>query len=91
MIVKKFIPREFAANNYLLYDENLKDAVLFDCAGSNDAIFKFIDENNLNLKYILITHAHFDHVGGLEGVVVHRCHGREGIGRRRAYHAAVKF
>ena len=34
---------------------------------------------------------HLDHVGGLEGVVVHRCHGREGIGRRRAYHAAVKF
>lgn len=67
MIVKKFVPLEFAANNYLLYDENSKDAVLFDCAGSNDAIFKFIDENNLNLKYILITHAHFDHVGGLKG------------------------
>jgi len=68
MIVKKFIPKEFAANNYLVYDEtgSVKDAVLFDCAGSNGEIFKFIDENGLNLKYILITHAHFDHVGGLK-------------------------
>ncbi len=66
MIVKKFIPQEFAANNYLLYDEASKEAVLIDCAGSNEAIFKFIDENDLKLRYILITHAHFDHVGGLK-------------------------
>lgn len=75
MIVKKFIPLEFAANNYLVYnevsensaDEASKEAILFDCAGSNEEIFKFIDENGLNLKYIFITHAHFDHVGGLKG------------------------
>ena len=69
MIVKKFIPQEFAANNYLVYNDSneaAKEAVLFDCAGSNKEIFKFIDENGLNLKYILITHAHFDHVGGLK-------------------------
>lgn len=67
MIVKKFIPLEFAANNYLVYDNDTKEAVLFDCAGSNDAIFDFIEKEGLNLKYIFITHAHFDHVGGLKG------------------------
>ena len=66
MIVKKFIPLEFAANNYLVYDENCTDCVLIDCAGSNSAIFKFIEENKLNLKMILITHAHFDHCLGLK-------------------------
>lgn len=59
--LKKFIPLEFAANNYLLYDDILKKAILIDCAGSDEEIFKFIDENGLNLEYILITHAHFDH------------------------------
>jgi len=63
--VKKFVPTEFAANNYLLYDEDGKEAVLIDCAGSNGEIFKFIEDNGLNLKYILITHAHFDHCMGL--------------------------
>ena len=67
MIVKKFIPQEFAANNYLVYDSDTKEAVLFDCAGSNEAIFDFIEKEGLNLKYIFITHAHFDHVGGLKG------------------------
>lgn len=62
MIIKKFIPREFAANNYLLYDDNSKNAVLFDCAGSFDEITKFISDNNLNLQKIIITHIHFDHV-----------------------------
>ncbi len=66
MIVKKFIPYEFAANNYLLYDENSKCAVLFDCAGSNDAIFDFLQKEGLKLECILITHAHFDHCMGLK-------------------------
>ncbi len=65
MIVKKFIPLEFAANNYLIYKNDCADACLIDCAGSNSAIFKFIEENKLNLKMILITHAHFDHCTGL--------------------------
>ena len=66
MIVKKFIPQEFAANNYLLYDDHRKEAILVDCAGCNQALFDFIDKNGLSVEYILITHAHFDHVGGLK-------------------------
>lgn len=62
MIIKKFIPEEFAANNYLVYSEDTKNAVLFDCAGSFDKITKFIEENKLNLEKIIITHIHFDHV-----------------------------
>ncbi len=64
--VKKFIPLEFAANNYLLYDENSKKAILIDCAGSNEEIIDFIEKKGLNLEYILITHAHFDHCMGLK-------------------------
>lgn len=66
MLVEKFIPLEFAANNYLIYDEDKKCAILIDCAGSNDAIFNFIEKKGLNLEKILITHAHFDHCMGLK-------------------------
>lgn len=61
--VKKFVPLEFAANNYLVYND--KQALLIDCAGSNEEIFKFLDDNNLTLEKILITHPHFDHCLGL--------------------------
>ena len=50
MKIEKFIPLEFAANNYLLYDENIKSAVLIDCAGSNEEIFKFIEKIILSLN-----------------------------------------
>lgn len=66
MILKKFIPSEFASNNYLLYSEKTKNAVLFDCSKCFDEISKFIQENELNLKYIIITHVHFDHVEGVK-------------------------
>lgn len=63
MKLKKFIPEEFASNNYLIYEENSKNAILFDPSGCFDRINQFIKENNLNLKTIIITHAHFDHIG----------------------------
>ncbi len=66
MIVEKFVPVEFAANNYLVYDKDSKCALLIDCAGSNEEIFSFIQKEELNLEYILITHAHFDHCMGLK-------------------------
>lgn len=66
MIVKKFVPIEFAANNYLVYDETAKCGILIDCAGSNEAIFEFVEKHNLNLEAVFITHAHFDHCLGLK-------------------------
>ena len=38
MLIEKFVPLEFAANNYLLYDENLKCALLVDGAGSRGGL-----------------------------------------------------
>ena len=50
----------YGATTYLVYDKN--DAILIDCTSSIDEIASKIKKENLNLKYILITHGHFDHV-----------------------------
>ena len=34
-------------------------------------VLNFIDQNNLNLVAILITHHHFDHVGGISDIIKH--------------------
>lgn len=66
MKIEKFIPEEFAANNYLLYDEETKNAALFDPSGCFIKVDRFIKEKKLNLKYIIVTHAHFDHLGDIK-------------------------
>ena len=48
--------------SYLIIDNN-KNACVVDPSES-DPIINFLEENNLNLKFILNTHHHYDHVGG---------------------------
>ena len=64
--LEKFTPEEFASNNYLLYNDETKTAVLFDPSGCYDKVVKFIKENNLNLKTLIVTHIHFDHLGDIK-------------------------
>jgi len=52
----------YGATTYLLYDEKTLDALLIDCTSSIDEIYSLVKEKKLNLKYVLITHGHFDHV-----------------------------
>ena len=52
-------------NCYLLYELPSRDAAIFDVAGPLDSLQGIIKENNLLLKYIFITHAHWDHVEGI--------------------------
>lgn len=49
-------------NCYIVYDENTKDAVIIDAGEKAKLILENIKENDLNLKYILLTHGHFDHI-----------------------------
>ena len=49
--------------SYLIIDETNLNACVVD-PGEAKPIINFVDSNNINLKYILNTHHHFDHVGG---------------------------
>ena len=62
MEIKSFPNGIFGATTYLVYDNNTKEALLVDCTCDTEEIKEFIEKEKLNLKYILITHGHFDHV-----------------------------
>ena len=49
--------------SYLIIDELNRDACVVD-PGESTPIIKFIENNNIKLKYILNTHHHYDHIGG---------------------------
>lgn len=65
MIIKTFIEPPIDNNNYLIIDEETKDAALIDCSSIDDRIDDELEKQGANLKYILLTHGHFDHVAGI--------------------------
>lgn len=65
MIVKNFIEPPIDNNNYLIIDEESKEAALIDCSAVDNDIRAELKAQGATLKYILLTHGHFDHIAGL--------------------------
>lgn len=65
MILETFVLGPIENNNYLLVDEDSREAVLFDCTQESEEIENALEKHNANLKFILLTHGHFDHVLGV--------------------------
>jgi glyoxylase-like metal-dependent hydrolase (beta-lactamase superfamily II) len=67
--IQGFVFNFASENTYILYNEN-KNAWIIDPGNMNEqetkAIENFITENGLKVEKILLTHAHIDHVLGLQ-------------------------
>lgn len=63
--IETFILGPISNNTYLLSDSKSKEAVLIDPAAPSKKITQYIKQNDLALKEIWLTHAHFDHIGGV--------------------------
>lgn len=52
-------------NCYIINDDN-NNAAVIDPGSADSRIIEYIDRSNLNLRYILLTHGHFDHIMGVK-------------------------
>lgn len=59
---------EHITNSYIVYDEN-KEAILIDPGDQKEVIISRIKNLNLNVKFIIITHVHADHIGALSDIL----------------------
>ncbi len=58
------------SNCYLVYDETAGNAAaIVDPGGDSDIILNRVKRENLDVQMILLTHGHFDHVLGVQGVL----------------------
>ena len=68
LIYKKFVFNPFSENTFVLWDKTTFEALVIDpgCySGEEESeLERFLIQNKLNLKYILNTHCHLDHVFG---------------------------
>lgn len=63
MIVKTLAVGPIMANCYIVGCEETRHAAVIDPGDEADRILMSLTEDKLNVKYILNTHGHFDHVG----------------------------
>lgn len=66
MIIKAIPAGIYDANCYIVMDEKTKDAVVLDPGGDGEMLERAIKDMKANVKSILLTHGHMDHVGGVE-------------------------
>ena len=68
MIIKMFTFGMYFTNCYVVGCEETKEAIVidpgFDRNAEAEKVLRFIDQNNLRVKYIVNTHGHADHTAG---------------------------
>ncbi len=52
---------QHVTNCYIIWDKETKEAAIVDPADNEEVIIKSIENLGVNLKYIMLTHAHNDH------------------------------
>ncbi len=67
-IIKTFPMGTIGTNCYLVYDNQQKRGVLIDCDGNTDELYDYLDQNEVYLTHVLLTHGHADHIGAVEKV-----------------------
>lgn len=65
LVLKTFVIGDLAVNCYLIYDRQTKRGFLVDAPAPIDEVERFIKDYDIDLAFILLTHAHFDHIGGV--------------------------
>jgi hydroxyacylglutathione hydrolase len=65
MIIESQAVGPFFKNGFVVACEETRDAVLIDPGDEVESLLAFAERNTLAIRYILLTHAHVDHVTGV--------------------------
>lgn len=67
--VQRFINQLLSSNCFIVYDDETKRSLLIDPGSEkSENEIAFIDDNHLNVDYIILTHEHTDHNWGVNSI-----------------------
>ena len=84
MIIKRLVTGPFATNCYIVGSESNKEGMIIDPGDEAEAILRSINDLGLDIKFIVLTHGHLDHLGALQKV-------KEATGAEVAIHTDDAF
>ncbi len=69
MLIKTLPVGHLETNCYVVTDENSLECAVIDPGAEANTILGYLEDNNLKCTAVMLTHAHFDHVGALKDVL----------------------
>lgn len=64
----KILGSLYQENTYVLIKEE-KEAIVIDPGVYDNSLVEFLKENNIDVKYVILTHIHVDHIIGLNNII----------------------
>lgn len=68
MKIKRLIGGNLESNGYVIYDSEQGECFVIDPGYNGEKFLRIIEDLKLKMKGILLTHHHYDHVGGVEKI-----------------------
>ncbi len=79
MIIERVVVSPFATNCYIVGSESSREGIIIDPGDESKVILKKVADLGLDIKLIVLTHGHIDHIGALKDI-------KEATGAEMAIH-----